>query len=118
MSQQAEAKYNAENPDMDSGDITKSRMALNQTLDAYYKDYGSIIQRPKAQVVNDIMNYAKSKGISVSQALKENFITPLQNKDQYKAMTNKALGIEAPKPNERQITTDENGNVKVVQTGT
>lgn len=116
IAEQATAKYNAENPDMDSTDPTKQKQALNQTLDWYYKDYGMIIQRPKSQVINDIQALAKSKGISVSQALKENFITPLQGKSEYKALVNKALGIEAPKPNERKIETDENGNITIVQT--
>lgn len=94
ISEMATAKYNAENPDMNSTDPATQKQALNQTLDKYYEDYGSIIQRPKAQVISDIQEYAKSKWISVSQALKENFITPLQNKTEYKMMLNKALGIE------------------------
>jgi len=40
-------------------------------------------------VVTAVLNLAKSKGISVSQALKENFVTPLQNKDAYKAKIRK-----------------------------
>lgn len=94
MAQMATAKYNAENPDLDSTNVGTSTMALNQTLDAYYEDFGDIIQRPKAQVVNDVINYAKSKGISISQALKENFITPLQNKPEYKSMLGKKYGTE------------------------
>jgi hypothetical protein len=93
MAQMATAKYNAENPDLDSTNVGTSTMALNQTLDAYYKDYGDIIQRPKAQVVADVIKLAKSKGISVSQALKENFITPLQNKPQYKSKIAKEYGM-------------------------
>lgn len=93
MSEMATSKYNAENPDMNSTDTATSKMALNQTLDKYYEDYGAIIQRPKAQVVNDVMNLAKSKGISVSQALKENFITPLQNKPEYKSKISKTYGM-------------------------
>lgn len=94
MAQMATSKYNAENPDMDSTNTTTSKMALNQALDAYYKDFGDIIQRPKAQVVNDVLAYAKSKGISVSQALKENFVTPLQWKSKYKSMVQKKYGTE------------------------
>jgi len=39
MSQMAQAKYQAENPDLDSPDIGTSKMALNQTLDGYFKDF-------------------------------------------------------------------------------
>jgi hypothetical protein len=34
--------------------------------------------------VDDIIAYAKKNGISVAQALTENFIKPLQNKAEYK----------------------------------
>jgi hypothetical protein len=34
--------------------------------------------------VDDIIAYAKKNGISVAQALTENFIKPLQNKKEYK----------------------------------
>jgi hypothetical protein len=34
--------------------------------------------------VDDIIAYAKKKGISVAQAMTENFIKPLQNKSEYK----------------------------------
>lgn len=83
---QAAAKYYAENPDMDSSNVATSRMAVNQQLTKYYDKYSAIIQRPQGQVLNDIMNYAKQKWITVSQAFKENFLTPLQDKDAYKAM--------------------------------
>lgn len=113
IAEQAAAKYNAENPDMNSTDLNTQKQALNQTLDQYYKDYGAIIKRPKAQVIADVQAYAKSKGISVSQALKENFITPLQGKSEYKAMLNKAMGIEQ---NTWTTTIDENGNTKTTIT--
>jgi hypothetical protein len=115
MSQMATMKYNAENPDLDSTNIGTSTMALNQTLDAYYKDYGDIIQRPKAQVVADVMKYAKSKGISVSQALKENFIEPLQNKPQYKSKVDKKYAMDTSKSvvniNGVDYMMDANGNI-------
>lgn len=111
MQERATAKYNIDNPDMDSTNPATQKQALNQTLSQYYKDYGMIIGRPQAQVINDILNYAKSKWISVSQALKENFITPLQNKSEYKAMLNKQLGIEDQK---RTYTTDpETWEIKI-----
>lgn len=112
--QQAQIKYNIDNPDMDSTNPATQKQALNQALAGYYKDYGMIIQRPQAQVVNDVMAYAKSKGISVSQALKENFITPLQGKSEYKTMTNKALGIETPS---WSVSVDKDGNKTVTYQG-
>jgi len=50
MSAMSTAKYNAENPDMDTGTPEQQKRALSQTLDGYYKDFGMIIQRPKSQV--------------------------------------------------------------------
>jgi len=61
MSAMSTAKYNAENPDMDTGTPEQQKRALSQTLDGYYKDFGMIIQRPKSQVTGDILAYAKSK---------------------------------------------------------
>ena len=34
--------------------------------------------RSQGQVVDDILRYAKEKGVSVAQAMSENFIKPLQ----------------------------------------
>lgn len=93
MAEQATAKYSAENPSLDSTNPATARMALGQTLDAYYKDYNSILTTSKDQHITEILALAKRKWISVSQALKENFITPLQAKPQYQAMLNKAMGI-------------------------
>jgi hypothetical protein len=67
-------------------------MALNQALKSYYEKYGDIISRPQAQVVWDVAAYAKKNNVSVSQALQENFIKPLQSKPQYQAMIKKATG--------------------------
>lgn len=116
IQEQALAKYNADNPDIDSEDPATAKMALNNSLNKYYDDYGAIIQRPQSQVANDILALAKSKGISVSQALKENFITPLQGKSEYKTMLNNALGIESAEAQEWTVEIDENGNrtVKMV----
>jgi hypothetical protein len=54
-----EAKYNFNNPDLNSSDPETARRALNMSLKGYYDDYGSIIQRPQAQALDDILNYAK-----------------------------------------------------------
>lgn len=115
MTQMATAKYNAENPDLDSTNVGTSTMALNQTLDAYYKDFGDIIQRSKAEVVWAVQKLAKDKGISVSQAFKENFITPLQDKKEYKSLIDKKYAMDTNKSvvniNGVDYMMDANGNI-------
>lgn len=70
--------------DLSVSDPEQLRANLNNVLSQYYAQYWDIIQRPQAQVVDDILAYAKEKGISVAQALKENFLEPLQSKTEYK----------------------------------
>lgn len=72
--------------DLSVEDETQLKANLNNALSDYYKNYGDIIQRSQAQAVEDIIAYAKNKGISVAQAMTENFIKPLQNKKEYKNM--------------------------------
>jgi hypothetical protein len=64
--------------DLDAKDPAQQKANLNNVLSQYYEQYGDIIQRSQAQTLNDILNYAKEKNISVAQALTENFIKPLQ----------------------------------------
>lgn len=70
--------------DLSVEDENQLKANLNNALSDYYKNYGDIIQRSQAQAVEDIIAYAKKKGISVAQAMTENFIKPLQNKAEYK----------------------------------
>ena len=70
--------------DLSVEDENQLKANLNNALSDYYKNYGDIIQRSQAQAVDDIIAYAKKKGISVAQAMTENFIKPLQNKPEYK----------------------------------
>ena len=70
--------------DLSVEDEAQLKANLNNALSDYYKNYGDIIQRSQAQAVDDIIAYAKKKGISVAQAMTENFIKPLQNKAEYK----------------------------------
>lgn len=86
-------KYLAENPNMDTGTPQQQEMALNNALSDYYKTYSSIIMRPQAQVLREVMALAKKKWIPVSQALQENFLTPLMAKPEYKQIQNKQLGL-------------------------
>ena len=74
----------AELTDLSVEDEQQLKANLNNVLSDYYKNYWDIIQRSQPQVVEDIIAYAKKNGISVAQALTENFIKPLQNKSEYK----------------------------------
>lgn len=89
MSELAQAQYAATNVTLDQADNwtdTQKQMALQSVLDDYYSKFWSIIQRSESQVINDVMALAKQKWISLSQALQENFITPLKSKDQYETL--------------------------------
>ena len=74
----------AELTDLSVEDEAQLKANLNNVLSDYYKNYWDIIQRSQAQVVDDVIAYAKKNWISVAQALSENFIKPLQNKAEYK----------------------------------
>ena len=54
--------------DLSVEDENQLKANLNNALSDYYKNYGDIIQRSQAQAVDDIIAYAKKKGISVAQA--------------------------------------------------
>ena len=90
MSELAQAQYAATNVTLDQAENwtdTQKQMALDSVLSDYFDKYGSIIQRSKSQVINDVMNYAKKNGVSLSQALQENFIKPLQAKPEYSTLS-------------------------------
>ena len=76
----------AELTDLSVEDEAQLKANLNNALSTYYQQYWDIIQRSQAQTVDDIIAYAKKNGISVAQAMTENFIKPLQNKKEYKNM--------------------------------
>lgn len=69
--------------DLNVKDPAQLKANLSRVLDEYYKEYWDIIQRPKQQVIDDVLKLAKESWISVAEALKSNFITPLQNKKEY-----------------------------------
>ena len=105
--------------DLSVTDPKQLRNNLTNVLKDYYKDYSSIIQRPMNMVVNDVLKQAKAEGISVEEALKKNFITPLQGKAEYKAMLNKKLWIDPNEgKNKWEITQDEDWKVKIKMTWT
>jgi len=105
--------------DLSVTDPKQLRNSLTNVLKDYYKDYSSIIQRPLNMVVNDVIKQAKAEGISVEEALKKNFVAPLQGKAEYKAMLNKKLWIDPNEgKNKWEITQDEDWKVKIKMTGT
>ena len=90
MSELAQAQYAATNVTLDQADswtYTQKQMALESVLSPIYQQYGSIIERPMAQVINDVIAYAQNKWISLSKALEENFMTPLKSKPAYKQLS-------------------------------
>jgi len=62
-----------------------------KALEPHYKEFGSIILRPQAQVAQDILALAKKEGITVGEAMRKNFTEPLYKKPEYRAMMNKKL---------------------------
>ena len=105
--------------DLSVTDPKQLRNNLTNVLKDYYKDYSSIIQRPLNMVVNDVLKQAKAEGILVEEALKKNFVAPLQGKAEYKAMLNKKLWIDPNEgKNKWEITQDEDWKVKIKMTGT
>jgi len=98
--------------DLSVSDPKQLRANLNNALTSYYEQYGDIIQRSQAQVVDDIINYANEKGISVAQALTENFIKPLQWKAEYKSRISEAYGLNKYQQ-QYSYTIDENWNIAI-----
>ena len=98
--------------DLSVSDPKQLRANLNNALTSYYEQYGDIIQRSQAQVVDDIINYANEKGISVAQAMTENFIKPLQWKAEYKSRISETYGMNKYQQ-QYSYTIDENWNIAI-----
>ena len=91
MSELAQAQYAANNPSLTAAENwteTEKRMALDSALSGYYEKYWSIIQRPKEQVISDVIEYASKNWVSLSQALEDNFLSYLRQKPWYNALAN------------------------------
>lgn len=89
-----QAKLQSHLSDLSVKDPQQLKSNLYNALTPYFNQYRSIIQRNQSGVVEDILAYAKQKGISVAQAMRENFIEPLQNKPEYRAMISKTMGYD------------------------
>lgn len=107
----------AELTDLSVEDEQQLKANLNNVLSDYYKNYWDIIQRSQAQVVDDVIAYAKKNWISVAQALTDNFIKPLQNKAEYKQKVATDYGMLSKQSittiNWRSVimTTNPNGSI-------
>ena len=98
--------------DLSVEDEQQLKANLNNVLSDYYKNYWDIIQRSQPQAVEDIIAYAKKNGISVAQALSENFIKPLQNKKEYKMKVAQDYWMDKYQQ-QYSYTIDENWNVVI-----
>ena len=70
--------------DLSVEDENQLKANLGRVLDWYYSQRWAIIQRPQAEVVEDVIAYAKKNWITVAEALRKNFVEPLQSKKEYK----------------------------------
>ena len=70
--------------DLSVEDEAQLKANLSRVLDWYYSQRWAIIQRPQAEVVEDVIAYAKKNWITVAEALRKNFVEPLQSKKEYK----------------------------------
>lgn len=119
-----EANLTSSLQDLSVADPQQLRSNLFNALNSYYKEFGSIIQRGQSGVVDDILTYAKKHGVSVAEAMRKNFIEPLQGKKEYKMLMNRQYGI-SNEPIKDSIGSynganyimsyDENGNLKLSQ---
>lgn len=85
----ADAEYAALHPTLEAAenwtDAEKQR-ALETVLQWYYDKYWDIIQRPMQQVIQDVITEAKNTWKTLSEVLKSNFVTPLQNKPEFNSL--------------------------------
>ncbi len=85
----AQAQYWATNITLDQADSwneTQKQMALDAAITPIFQQYWDIIQRSPAEVINDVIAYAKKNWVWLREALEENFMKPLREKDAYKSM--------------------------------
>ena len=98
--------------DLSVTDENQLRANLNNVLSGYYNQWGAIIERPQSQVVDDVIAYARKNNVSVAEALRQNFIKPLQNKKEYKSVVAEEFGLNKYQQ-QYSYTIDENWNVVI-----
>lgn len=77
--------------DLSVTDPKQLRSNLFTALTPYFNDYGNMIMRSQSWVVDDIIAYAKQHKVSIAEAMRKNFIEPLQWKSEYKAKLNREI---------------------------
>lgn len=98
--------------DLSVTDEQQLRNNLNNVLSWYYSQWGAIIERPQSQVVDDVLAYAKANNVSVAEALRQNFIKPLQNKKEYKTKISQDYWLDKYQQ-QWSYTIDEEWNVVI-----
>ena len=70
------------------------------------------LKRPQAEVVEDVLAYAQKNWVSVAEALRKNFIEPLQSKKEYKNKVASDFWMDKYQQ-QYSYTIDENWNIKI-----
>ena len=81
-------QLNYEMQDLTVTDPKQLRANLSNVLDQWYEQYWDIIERPKSQVIEDVLAYAKENWVSVWEALRQEFVKKLMEKPEYKNAIN------------------------------
>ena len=98
--------------DLSVEDETQLKANLGRVLDWYYSQRWAIIQRPQAEVVEDVIAYAKKNWITVAEALRKNFVEPLQSKKEYKTKVAQDYWMDKYQQ-QYSYTIDEDWNIKI-----
>ena len=98
--------------DLSVEDENQLKANLSRVLDWYYSQRWAIIQRPQAEVVEDVIAYAKKNWITVAEALRKNFVEPLQSKKEYKTKVAQDYWMDKYQQ-QYSYTIDENWNVVI-----
>lgn len=98
--------------DLSVEDENQLKANLSRVLDWYYSQRWAIIQRPQAEVVEDVIAYAKKNWITVAEALRKNFVEPLQSKKEYKTKVAQDYWMDKYQQ-QYSYTIDEDWNIKI-----
>lgn len=98
--------------DLSVEDEAQLKANLSRVLDWYYSQRWAIIQRPQAEVVEDVIAYAKKNWITVAEALRKNFVEPLQSKKEYKTKVAQDYWMDKYQQ-QYSYTIDEDWNIKI-----
>lgn len=98
--------------DLSVEDEAQLKANLSRVLDWYYSQRWAIIQRPQAEVVEDVIAYAKKNWMTVAEALRKNFLEPLQSKKEYKTKVAQDYWMDKYQQ-QYSYTIDEEWNIKI-----